>query len=138
MTEEGRHKAGSHHTTHSTENVERTTRSGSSYVKMTFSPGRPSERRTTACQNRRRQRPQKPNQEEMGDGGRTYLPLIFQPSSSLSRRSASSSPSGPRPTTTSLLMVRILQIFGAPAAEAMGPIAISNSVEGGAAQSYVN
>lgn len=68
----------------------------------------------------------------------TYFPLIFQPGSSLSSFSASSSPSGPRPTTTSLLIVRMLQTRGAPAADAMGPIATSKSVEGGAAQSYVS
>ena len=72
------------------------------------------------------------------DGGLTYFPLIFHPGSALSRRSAVSSPSGPRPTTTSLLMVLKLAITGAPAELAIGPIATSNGVLAGAAQSYVN
>lgn len=81
----------------------------------TFSPGRPSDRSTTA-----------------------YFPLIFQPGSSLSNRSAMASPLSPSPTTTSLLIVRRLQIFGAPAALAIGPIEMSNGMLAGAAQSYVS
>ena len=67
--------------------------------------------------------------------GRTYLPLIFQPGSALSSFSAISSPFGPKPTTTSLLMVLRLAILGAPAELAIGPIAMSNGVLAGAAQS---
>jgi hypothetical protein len=66
----------------------------------------------------------------------TYLPLIFQPGSSLSSFSANASLSSP--TTTSLLIVRSEHTFGAPAALAIGPIATSKGVDAGAAQSYVS
>ena len=68
----------------------------------------------------------------------TYFPLIFQPGSLLSSCSEISFPPSPRPTTTSLFTVRILQIFGAPDADAIGPMASANEVLAGAAQSYVS
>jgi len=100
-------------------------------AKRTFSPGRPSERRTTAY---------KPVKiiDSLTAGLAiilTYFPLIFQPGSSLSSLSAISSPWSPRPTTTSLLIVLKLAITGAPEELAMGPIAASNGVLAGAAQS---
>lgn len=68
----------------------------------------------------------------------TYFPLIFHPGSASSNCSATSSPSSPNPTTTSLLIVLKLATLGAPAELAMGPMATSNGVLAGAAQSYVN
>ena len=44
----------------------------------------------------------------------------------------------PRPTTTSLLIVRKEQTGGAPGAEAIPPMASRKGVEAGAAQSYVS
>src|SRR5258706_7361763 len=85
----------------------------SCYAKRTFSPGRPSERRTTA-----------------------YFPEIFHPGSFSSNSSAILF--SWNPTTTSLLIVLKLATGGAPAKLAIGPIATSNGVAAGAAQSYVN
>ena len=100
-------------------------------AKLTFSPGRPSERSTTAYN------PVKiiDNLTAGLDIVLTYFPLIFQPGSSLSSLSAISSPLSPRPTTTSLLIVLKLATTGAPEELAMGPIAVSNGVLAGAAQS---
>ena len=67
---------------------------------------------------------------------RTYFPLIFHPGSSLSSLSAISLLGSP--TTTSLLTVRREQTLGAPGALAIGPMASSNGVAAGAAQSYVS
>ena len=79
------------------------------YWNSTGSPGLPSDSSTTA-----------------------YLPEIFHPGSSLSSLAATSAG---MPTTTSDLIVLSERMGGAPASEAMGPMAMSKGVSGGAWQS---